>query len=195
MKKTKKSVLTIRKRFRSRNARFRKLTRADQRIKIIKDVISLLKSRKIIPTQHSGSYISISAEYTYNKKDQLNEVLDDKTCTVCGIGGLFVSAVSLHNNLIAGDIGYLTSGADGTRLKRYLQNWFDIKQLGLIECAFEDSHSFAAVSSPQKAIWDARHFGSQWGDPKERLLKICENILDNKGIFKPAQRIVIGSKL
>lgn len=186
-KPVKLSEKTRARRFRDRNRRFLKLTRKQQRIKIIRDAITHLMSGKTIA--NIGEYLVISYRAARKLKgdDQVHDIVERVPCRVCGIGSAFVSAVTLKNKLTISDLGgethYGWSFYD-VRMRSYLRTWFTDTQLDLIEGAFERSVSLAKVAS-YSAVASAKRFGDGFETSKTRLLAIYKNMLENDGKFVP----------
>ena len=207
MKKIDLKKLT--KRIRDRNYRFSKMTPAQQRVRIAKDVIEQLGDG-ILKAQ-GGTYLSIydlgdsqldearSAVLGYSDDDE-SAVLCDldlavafeqvPECTVCGIGAAFVATVKRADDLTMRDVeGYYTNS---DKMRVYLRQWFEPIQIGLIECAFERS-SAMMLNQPgakQAPNWRSRaaraaDFGSQYSDAHDRLIAIMRNIVENDGEFSP----------
>lgn len=175
------------RRFRDRNRRFKKLTVSQQRIKIIKDVISYLQTRKLRATP--GTYVKlVGYDGEISPDDQVHTLTDRAPCEVCGIGSLFVSAVTLKNKFKVSDLSYgrYVDIKDGDlnnhTLRDYLRRWFNENQLQLIETAFEQSWGYAVGVSGQDSAVD---FGVKYTNAKKRLLAILNNMLENNGKFVP----------
>lgn len=183
---------TAAKKFRARNRRFRNLTIKQQRIKIIRDVIEYLKADKFEATP--GIYLrAVGYKKSIEDTDNLHEVLEAAPkCEVCGIGGIFVSAILLKNEFEVKDL--LGTGSSN-ELKRstslgrdgmisYLATWFDKRELGDIENAFERNGFWSGHCTSIRAAT----FGGKYRSNNDRLLAICENMLKNKGKFIPSSR-------
>lgn len=190
------------KRISDRNYRFRKLPKDKQRIVIAKDVLELLKAEKILAT--SGTYLEFDEDvqvkyfgdedYRYWDDEsgaqapikgadrvKLHKLIEESpTCEVCGIGACFVAAVRRADKVKVGD---LEDSNDDDFMRKYLKQWFDKDQLGLIECAFECGTGW----SSGQAAYDAMEFGSQFDDDGERLEAIFKNIVENNGKFVPPE--------
>lgn len=180
-KPRKLSRAQIAKRFRDRNRRFKALDTKKQRIKILKDVVALLESKKIL-AKSDNTYLDVKYDNCSDdsNKTQLHEVVETNKCTVCGIGGIFVSAVLLKNKLKVGD---LLSG-DPSHIEKYemavyLRKWFREDQLDLIEDAFEATTIYGG-NNP-----NAHRFGRKYRTDKARLIAICKNMIANGGKFVP----------
>lgn len=153
---------------------FDKLSKAEQRVLIAKDLITRLVAKKIVATQ--GTYIrSVKGigliSRSANGDRQLRDELKGKKCKVCEIGGMFLCALDRHNALTVGDARYKVS--DGEFQRDYLAQWFLRVDLGRIEAAFESWGSFR-MTMPRAT-------------PDQRMRAIAKNIIKNNGQFSAAQ--------
>lgn len=215
MTKPKIDFKKLAKRVRDRNYRFRKMTPEQQRVRIAKDVIDNLRASKIVAA--NDGYLNLrenpfeakdnilSLEYDLcsasrserrrieTKIEALRETLEtplhqvfesNKGCTVCAIGGAFVSAVLRADCLKVKD---LNDTGDSDAMRDYLGQWFDRKQLGLIESAFEKSVRYAMLHGGSTYVKanEASEFGQKYADPEDRMIAIMQNIVENKGEFRP----------
>lgn len=189
-----------RKRFRDRNYRFRKLTKAQQRVKIAKDVIQQILAGKIIPKHGVGYMILADSKreslFNHNAlldlKSDVREFIEHDTCNVCGIGGTFIAALKLEDRLSFKD---MIHSSDDRAMREYLKNWFSEVQIALIECSFEKNSLYierilsSKKGSERQRIRElgerARDHGLQYLHPDDRLIAIMRNIIDNDGTFKP----------
>ncbi len=182
----------LQQKLKRKNRAFNKLTKAKKRVAIAKDVITQVELGKILPASKyfmwgdymddlAGSY-DIRREVTKlaedNKDIDLSETLAQTTCTVCGIGSLFVGAVGLADKLKTCD--FLEDFDERQKEVNYLKQWFDEEQLNLVEDYFElnthRSRDGVEASSP---------IARAWGDKPARLIMIMENIISNNGRFNP----------
>lgn len=110
------------------------------------------------------------------------------TCTGCAKGGLFTSFVGRANHFKYGEIEDDNQLISSEHIK--LLEIFSARQLSLIETAFEGSqyleeYEGKSISFSQKEYDRAVDFNMDYDDSDERLIAICQNIIDNKGTFKP----------
>ncbi len=156
---------------------FEKLSKAEKRVQLAKDVIKQIGAKKFIPTR--GAYLEnsnsdlnsdIFSEKDYGK--QVNELLKNKKCKVCALGSAFVAGVLRANDMVC-DTTYVAEGTMRDYLHKYFG--FNISELFDIECAFE---GFLADGEIQ-------NFYVNYPNKKENLLAIMKNIIKNKGKFKP----------
>lgn len=189
MKKKKFSdeEIKFRKRLRDRNYRFNKLTKNQQRVRIAKDVIQQLDSKKLIATQ--GTYFETKIDQSQINQ-QLNRLIENKTCKVCAIGSVFAATVKRANDCAANEMEsmfrlYDKYEADNRKIRKYLKKWFNADQLALMETAFE-GQCITANSMLLKA--DIRYkayklFNDLKGNADSILRTIMQNIIDNNGKF------------
>lgn len=178
------------------NKRFMKMPKPRRRVAIARDVLAQLGT-KIIAT--TGIYLQSNdldgvGDTTKTLGDQLQKHLRKvKSCNACGLGALLFCAVTRANDLKVSDSNVSFGNVPSN--KSYLKRFFDTKQLGLIETAFEQGVRFAETGTSQKQINAAFNFVSEVPKADKyahtrsahdlRLRLIMENIIANGGTFKP----------
>jgi len=187
---TKKATKTVVK-----EKSFSKLTKAEKRVAIAKDVLKWIKVGMIRP-EHDGYFemddkLKTKIDSIEGKKE-LQELLPGTTCNVCAKGALFIADIMKRDNFTTKNLSFI---GNCTIVKR-LDGIFSENQLNLIETAFEkniihdnkdllsyknDEGYYHNSSLGQKAI----DFGNKYDEPEERLIAIMKNIIKNKGTFKP----------
>lgn len=190
---------------------FETLSKAEQRIEIARDVLAQLKAKTLIA--ESGVWVNILSSNKYgntsnslfemteekgHKNDkEVAEVLEKKKCRVCALGACFVSTVKKLDKLKMSD---LENGQnDFAVLVKYLSKVFSKDQLKLIEVAFEEDggqvssddvyNGQAASNFFENIVNSVNNDWNNWDDLKLRL--IMENIIANKGLFKPSKKPII----
>jgi hypothetical protein len=206
----KDTIKRLNKRIKDRNYRFSKMTPAEKRVRIAKDVVVMLDEEKL--HARTGSYLRFEDDSensdvwdtVRNSPDskQVHEILEPlESCTVCGIGAAFVATVLRADNLTLGDMtvdgcgsaqtGHLTNDQP---MRKYLETFFTQQQLALIECAFEQDFGFRErlngtcyknVATKKDATKAAR-LGERYDEHDDRLRAIFNNIIANHGEFVPA---------
>ncbi len=146
----------IAKAIREANNNFDKMTAAQKRVAIAKDVIAQLGKEKY--NAESGTYLQLDESLPSNKKQQLIDIFADPempTCTVCARGAMFCSAVRKFNDCTVGNVnGSDASNLVSSNFQKYERKFFSYKQVSLIESAFE-VEPFGCYSSRQgKYDWD-----------------------------------------
>lgn len=184
-----------------RNEAFNKMSKAEKRVAIAKDVLETVKNRKIVP--EANSYITgintidreLDAQQAINKKNF-------PVCSVCAWGACVLSMAKLGNTLTVGDIQDIDTSyinRDNATIKK-VRSIFTPRQVAMIEAAFEKNFHddlpfsiavnrnvsyniklYSDLLASSKFGRNGRNFGSD----KERLIGIMENIILNKGTFKP----------
>lgn len=141
-------------------------------------------------------------------------------CTMCARGAALMSRIRKFNSVKVSEIGVylidegyteisnddLKAGAQPIEADlsatqknttEGLEGAFTADELNLIEAAFERTRWVGIVdwrSENQKnSVRRAVAFGEQFEDDSERLLAIMQNIVDNDGVFRPAQQYEIVS--
>lgn len=207
MKKKTKKITLVEKNaalLAKKNAAFNKLTKPQKRVQIAKDVLAQLKigflkaKTGVYTDSKSLDRIFQKINNTYdldqsNLSNLLNvEVKDifdkDKSCTVCGIGSLFVCAVKRLDKLKLKDL-FNDADIAQSDVHSYLSKYFSLLQLNLIESAFEGGEflnspyydNIKAVSQSEKAV---SYFDGQRINSTEKLKAIMNNIVENNGTFK-----------
>ena len=170
---------------------FSRLSKDQKRVAIAKDVLEQVRLKRIIATE--GSYVGLTLVQS-EIGTQLQDLLPKKKCKCCGLGSCFVSLVRMENKFVVkedyvdGQDSYIEKGDFQSRLRKY----FSQMQLDLIETAFEGTPLYrnSYTGSPQweKAVDFNHKFGESDHTPKQQekcLVGIMENIIENKGTFKP----------
>lgn len=160
-----------------------KLSKAQTRVAIAKDVIKHLRSAQI---GHDYCYGIIPNGMNLTDTDQLQKHVTKiaANCTVCAQGAMFISHFRLFNNITIGDLkqdgnakprpyrtNSLTISIAGDGVRRPLRKYFSNSQLALIEQYYEG--------------WDGTPYRIRWENDKFRLKKIMQNVIDHNGTFKP----------
>lgn len=118
-------------------------------------------------------------------------IVSGVTCTCCALGGMLASCVAIKNDVTVGDYqndeldGFLTlgNGKDPAGLRAI----FGRHQLSMIEYCFENGTGAVSGSEFETNL---RERLDDWNDsvpydPTDRMISIMENIIENKGTFKP----------
>lgn len=190
VKKTKAQIALEKK-----NKAFKKLGKLEKRVEIAKDVIAQVKANKY--KGRCGEYINAEDldNYLNGEYVSLQPILLEKdyTCEVCAKGGLFLSTVRKRNKFEVSDLYDLPNNS--YQIVSELEDIFTENQLDLIECAFEgrlvmgscnDNITLSDISDePTKLAEKAFEFYHKYTNDNDRLIAIMQNIIDNKGVFKP----------
>lgn len=171
---------------------FSKLSKAQKRVRIAKDVLAQLASGKFVPTP--GTYVDVSdvdisedggQAKVYAGDHQLQELYEDaKSCSVCAIGSIFVSAVQIADNLtsIEAESDFDGSHPEIGKMFDYIGKFFTTEQLDLIESAFEaDWDLEPGIISHELCLMVRKLYKGK--DPETRMKLIMQNIIHNDGEF------------
>lgn len=164
----------------------KKLTKAQRRVAIAKDVLKWIPKSNI----RRGSYItgSLPSELTPKPKEQLQKYIRDMTsrCSVCALGACMLSHVRLFDKLTVGEFGAIEGNVvDAMRCDTtaVLSEVFEREQLAMIECAFEGYDHSCALN--WKDARECESFAANVSDSKDKLRMIMKNIIKNDGAFVP----------
>lgn len=164
------------------NKAFMRLPRWQQRVLIVQDVLKQIRARKYQITP--GFWVRTGVAGDPIEQKHLTVLLPDLKCKVCEVGALMLSSVRLA------DACKVEKHPDPTSVFQQVQKFFDRAQMVLIEIAFERANGWfaknetgddAKTAALKKA---AAEFGKGLS-AQARALKICRNIIRNKGTFKP----------
>lgn len=184
-----------------RNKAFKKLTRAQQRVRIAKDVLEQIKLRKLKPAHMTYLRATGARSLPAIKREatDLGAVLEAlPSCQVCALGGLFACAVKRADNLTAEASGAVYSYGPPTaegcnkvdrvrapqrKVYEYVEQFFAPEQRARIETWFEADDAFTGY------YFEAPFFPFAWKQlsARRRMEEIMRNIVANKGAFKPEQ--------
>jgi hypothetical protein len=153
---------------------------------LAKDVLFLLSKRPKLLDVENGSYFRIEEDINeqVNKTNQINDLQDAlrlsaMKCEVCALGAFFVAKVLRKDACAYSDDIYRNV------ISNHLKSIISPEQMGLIEAAFEKDSYFS--SAPYDVAQEAVDFGRKYYDSKSRLKAICQNIIDNRGVFRPSK--------
>lgn len=179
-----------------KNALFESMTPAQRRVAIATDALQRVGKDYISTT---GEYMRMHTRFNINQYDMENDdlcsVLENckDECTVCARGALFLSAVLTFDRCKLSSFADQRDSTFTIRLHGRLENlavheniYFDHYQIGLIERTFEcytTSTSDAMRDLTEEDEDAARQYGETLGNSHERLVAICQNIIDNRGEF------------
>lgn len=177
---------------------------------IAQDVINSLKRGQL--TAANGTWVRVDDCLLTDTEagTELQSLFKKKevTCDVCALGACFVSAVKLGNNCKLTEDAKQLDGfefydkhengwADDTGMWKVLSRYFVRSQMALIETAFEMGQGYYGNTGDigdtaigvnilgEERYYAAVNFGERYGDDESRMVAIMQNIVDNKGTFKP----------
>jgi hypothetical protein len=169
---------------------FKKLSPAQKRVAIAKDVLKQIKRERY--DIKLGSFGSLP-EYEYHEdaeKIVANRKFfqkEDPRCDVCAVGAAICSGIRLFNK-----VSFTAMGLDSDLSYQLIQNFFSDEQAVLIENAFElgdgafTPNEIDEIADLPEIDTDAAiEFGSNFENRTERAVAIFSNIIRNKGEFIP----------
>ncbi len=172
-------------------------------VAVAKDVLSRLKKFRLYVV--SNYYLNGVREFSFHDDDGAQENLCtlEGNCGVCALGAMFLSHIRLNNQVKMIDVKekmLYNNGEEGddspngrqrhlaarTFLEKCLKKITTKEQLALIEIAFELNDNILGIGKISKAKRQAAYnFGNRYYGDAERLKAIMENVVKNKGMFKP----------
>jgi hypothetical protein len=162
--------------------------RREGRVAIAQDVINRIYADSIKIKTDNGYVVGIE-DMQFNKRDESVISKEDcnlitKSCSVCALGSMLISRIDLFNSVSWIDLEYDPGFSD---IKDSLEDYFDGRELALIETAFEkwDVNGFD-LGLTFYEIEQAIDFGKKIKKSKDRLLAIMQNIVDHNGTFVPS---------
>lgn len=197
-----KNLSKLNKQIQKENDLFEKMSKAEKRIVIAKDCLLRIQLGQL--EVESGYFGIIPNIYTFGECDiktviNNNVVNDTKMlpCSGCAKGSLFFGYVGRVNNFKVNNFSGRNYENNSEHEK--LLEIFSLKQLAMIEFAFEGLQYISGVELGNEddiRAFFTKHGGvyDEDGDTNDeatketattRFIAICENIIKNKGTFKP----------
>lgn len=178
--------------------KWNEMTPKERRIALAKDVIQRIRMKELNVCMGNGYVVPFDH---LNIKDLDGPITKtecktlQKHCEVCARGGLMLSRIDKFNSIewkdvigtdIFQDSEYLSIEQEDTT--KALKGAFSENQLNLIEAAFEiDAYTYCGLNPPKKKQArgeQAETFGESYDNDSDRLMAICQNIVDH-GEFRP----------
>jgi hypothetical protein len=166
--------------------------KAKARVEIAKDVLSMLKSKRI----KADTSIWLEFDKPIFREDQYEENIDAKTvlsgvkkCEACAVGSLVLATVCRFDKIGIADL----TDSDPTSIDYddetvgYLQKFFPARQLEAIEISYETNQGCYQTDAynGDSYLLAALAFGLKYDKDSDRMIAIMENIVKNKGNFTP----------
>lgn len=188
----KQVTVTKKKKVSFLETKFKAASTPGKRVMIAQDIIEQVNARKY--RSNKGSYVAIhtdSEDMNFDIKSGFDKI---KHCNVCALGACIMSATRFKNKLFANDVDMEDSVglAENDKVRTLLQSLFSNSQLFMIEEAFEgaagsrlaDELGYKGARSSD--LESCLLFHNRYkGNADKRLIAICENIIKNKGTFRP----------
>lgn len=164
--------------------KFKKMTAAQKRVAIARDVLKQIKARKFIIRTNHYLLWGDRSPLTPFSKETLTKA-DVKPCQCCAVGSAIASGLRLFNE----DSVQFIDGCNAPLASKVISRWFPKKQAAAMEMAFEirqDSCRLKYFGQSESLMADAGKFGvKHMGDETKRAIAIFRNIIRNEGTFKP----------
>ena len=165
---------------------------AEKRVQIAQDVLDAIEQHTLLATKGTMFSSSLWSRLQAMKKTcpeaEVQTVLEEQeTCAVCAKGALFVAAITRYDNFKCRDVppNSFYGGAQQNQLAvQGLSPFFSKEQLNEIEIAFEGAVAYYLKDySDPIQLAKLLNFNDVSASPHERMRKIMQNIVDNKGTF------------
>lgn len=198
------SETTATQTLRAREDLYSSLTLEEKRMAVAYDVIQQIKKGMLQPVPssfavnrgrlgHKGGSLFREVFVSNNPKSDPNTF-----CYACAIGGVLISSLLFKNNTMRAGGGFRypaqnlmeKSRSDLIELAYGINSPFTRLQLNMIESAFEQNQAFypgkdRLTKQGERNASKAVSFGEKYKDDSERLVAIMQNIINNRGEFKP----------
>jgi hypothetical protein len=175
------------------NEAFNKMSDAEKRVEVVKDTLARIEAKQLFA--YRGATIVdmdlLKQEYPGGLQNTIN-TNDNFSCQVCARGAMFMSYVGRVNEV---DFSTLTDETnDGNApINTKLAEIFSFEQIALIETAFEGGRYLFQTNTiggkfidiHQELLAKAREYRDNYSIDTDRLVAICENIIENEGTFNP----------
>lgn len=172
------------------NKKFSRMSPAEKRVCVARDVLAQLKAKKILAksrlwARRHDSHNELLSEGDADESTELRDVLPKiEQCDACALGSIFLCAVNRADKLTVGDAG---GGRYGltiffSYIDTYLEKFFSAGQLRLIEIAYECGRGQFNADTPEQVTAANCYKGLGL---EERMGAIMKNIIKNKGQFVP----------
>lgn len=164
----------------------KRLTKAQRRVAIAKDVLKHLRTMRIAAGQYLHGYIESGIDNGEDAQARLPEIR--KKCNVCAMGACLLGHIGAFDRLKMNSMftSYGSPLVDREEIVEILKNSFQKSDLLLIEAAFEKTYySWTLDVLSKEKILAAVRFGRKNGPPRKRLKAIMRNIVKNNGDFIP----------
>jgi hypothetical protein len=159
------------------NERYKLMTRKQRKVAIAKDVIKQVNAG-VFDAKSQHGYVVPMNGYLNGPVEQRNAIAVAKECHVCARGALMLSRIAKFNDMV---INPICGNIEQEQTAKALEDAFTSRELYEIERAFEGGEDGS----------DYRRFFLDHKNSNNRLIAICQNIIDHKGTFRPEVRYVV----
>jgi hypothetical protein len=188
--KMKAEIKALAEQIEADNELFNSMTEAEKRVVIAHDCIIRIHAEQI--KAHQNQFFGNLEDFKDNEntvsiKETINNCENVPTCEVCAKGGLFLSIVGRVNNFTFDEV-WGDNDLDSDEHTELL-NYFSARQLAYIEMAFENAQHLDydedgdPIDFTQEQITNSQEFFYKFEYSNDRLIAICENIINNNGEF------------
>lgn len=181
------NIQQLNARIKNQNEEFFLMTKGEKRVIVAQDCIDRISIGQLTP--YAGNFLRPDLKYGSEIRSRFEGSIKEEvakpafTCIGCAKGGMFLSYVGRANKLNFNDLSAGSDQNDTASVEhKKLLEIFTITQLTMIETAFEGRVYIDDILS-MKNIEKAKDFYRKYSN--SRLVAICENIIKNKGTFKP----------
>lgn len=156
-------------------------------IAVAKDVLNRLRRKKL--NLRFGTYIRKGENYEYREEGDLQDCIDEveQNCQVCLKGALILSKARLFNALPMKELQRILDlgGFEMCyQIITLLTDVFDRRSIDLLEVTFEERR-WSWTTGSEEEIESALKFGKPYKSKEGIVRGTMENVIWNKGYFKP----------
>lgn len=168
-----------------------KMSKKERRVSIARDVLRRLERGELRLGINYYCEPDDDEDFALQKGDISKEDITklQTECRVCARGAFMISRISKCKDVKWEQLKNGKSNTihvDNEANSNILKDSFTQKQLGLIEAAFEFSLEYGVdYGNSSEDSREAAKFGYDLDKPQDRLIAICQNIIDNDGKFNP----------
>jgi hypothetical protein len=186
-----------------RNELWAAATKEEKRVLLAQDVLDQLESKKLLAG--IGAWIRYyDSPNPTDSEDLRTAYFQGGSCAACAIGSLLISCTLFNNNQTLKDVkfgGVLHDFGSKYKIGEFpangLTDLFTAEELIEIECAFEPKpallqllkfdaeDAFKEHMIPEEYKTAREMYSRNYG-AENRLRLIMENIIENKGMFRPS---------
>ena len=180
------------------NEKFIKLSKAKQRVVIAQDCLDRIKINQLKPLNckfiddndlktivlgsDSDVFLdSVTEVASCSLKEKFNVM---PVCSACAKGSLLLSFVGRINSFDVNDLSFKNNNDSNDKSHSKLLEIFDVRQLALIEMAFEDclyiseTQEGKPINFTKNTHKKASEFWYNYDYSRDRMIAICKNIIE-----------------